>query len=317
MTIILAISILLGGLFLYSRFKNKEAEVKYPPKGEFITVEGIRLHYLSRGKGKKTVVFLHGAMLSANDYEPLLDRAAQQGYHALAFDRPGYGYSERPLHEAVTPQVQARLIHKALVKLGIEKTIVVGHSWSGLLALTYALSYPEQVTGIVILGGAMYKEGYPAEKGDPIAALIQTPVIGFFLLHFLLRSPLGTKLTDLMLEATFAPDPVPSDYRALTHALWLRPSQFKANREDVLAFPPAAAHISVRYPEIKQPIAVVVGEQDPFGATAQAQRLQETLPQAKLVMIPQGGHMIPHHYPEQVLDAIHWVSQSYTDLISR
>lgn len=62
-------------------------------RGSFVTVEGIRLHYMRKGKGVP-VVFLHGGILCADDFKEVMEIAASCGYEAIAFDRPGYGYSE-------------------------------------------------------------------------------------------------------------------------------------------------------------------------------------------------------------------------------
>ncbi len=115
----------------------------FPPTGEFVEVGGIRLHYVRKGNGKP-VVFLHGGILSANDFDSVLDLAAAKGYSAIAFDRPGNGYSERPRGEIATPVVQARFVHDALCELGIHRPIIAGHSWSGSLVMSYALHYADE-----------------------------------------------------------------------------------------------------------------------------------------------------------------------------
>jgi pimeloyl-ACP methyl ester carboxylesterase len=268
-----------------------------------VSAEGIKLHYISKGSGKP-IVFLHGGVLTGSDFEQVLNMAADKGYQAIAFDRPGYGYSERPRNEPVTPIVQARLIHAALVELGIEKPILVGHSWSGMMVLSYALLYPQEIDGIITLGGAMYKEGYPAENGDPISTIVVTSVIGNLLLHTALRFPFGTVLADRILEATFAPESIPPGYREATHALWLRPGQFKANREDVLAFAPAAEQISKRYKEIDTPVVIVAGNEDPFGTIEQAHRLKKDIKHAELIILPKVAHMLPQNHPELVMNAV-------------
>lgn len=283
--------------FWYNQRKLKELERQFPPNGEFITVDGIRLHYIRKGTGRP-VVFLHGGVLTGNDFEQILEIAASKGYQAIAFDRPGYGHSERPQSGVVTPIDQARLIHAALEKLGIEKPIIAGHSWSGTLVLSYALLYPNEIAGVITIAAAMYKEGYPAENGDPISKLATTPIIGNLFIHTVLRSPLGTLFADRVLQATFAPEAIPDGYREATHALWLRPGQFRANREDVLAFSPAAEQISNRYNEIKQPVMIVAGDQDPFGVIEQAMRLKEELPHAELIILPGVAHMIPQNHPK-------------------
>lgn len=291
------------GMWGYSNYRVKKDEAKYPPAGRFVEVEGIRLHYISRGAGRP-VVFLHGGILSCCDFERAAEIVAGQGYRAIALDRPGYGHSGRPAGP-VSVDRQAELIHAALKQLGVDRPILVGHSWSGVLVLTYALQFPDDVTGIVALSAAMYKEGYPAENGDPVSRLATMPIIGSLLLHTLLRSPLGIRMTDGMLRQTFAPEPIPAGYREDVHALWLRPKQFRANREDILAFPPAASKFSLDYGSIKLPVVFAVGEDDPFDVAAQAERLKRDLPHAELVLLPEVAHMIPQNHPELVASLVH------------
>lgn len=299
---IAAVVFTLAVFIWFYRRKLQQAQLQFPPSGQFITVEGIQLHYIRKGTGKP-VVFLHGGVLTGNDFANVIHIAASKGYQAIAFDRPGYGHSERPSHN-MTPIDQARLIHAALKKLGVEKPILAGHSWSGTLVLSYALLYPNEMDGVLTIAAAMYKEGYPAENGDPISKLTTTPVIGDLFIHTIVRSPLGTLFADRILQATFAPEEIPSGYREATHALWLRPGQFKANREDILAFSPAAKHISVRYKEIQNPVVIVVGDKDPFGVKEQAIRLKKDIPHAELVILPEVAHMIPQNHPKLVVDIL-------------
>lgn len=82
-------------LYIWSKITVRLAEMKYPPGGSFVEVEGIRLHYHDKGKGSgQPIVLLHGGVLWG-DFKGVMALAAKQGYRALAFDRPGYGYSER------------------------------------------------------------------------------------------------------------------------------------------------------------------------------------------------------------------------------
>lgn len=294
--------VLLLCLVVVHHYQLRKAERDFPPKGAFITVEGVKLHYIQQGSGRP-VVFLHGGILTGDDFESVMKNTEKAGYQAIAFDRPGYGYSDRP-NKNMMPMDQARLIHGALEKLGIQKPILVGHSWSGLLVLSYALSYPDDVSGLVLLGGAMYVEGYPAAEGDPISKVVTTPIIGDVITYTLLRSPLGTMMTKNMLIETFAPETVLSDYQKKTIALWLRPKHFKANRADVLAFVPTAQKISKNYKKIQQPMIIAVGENDPFGTVEQAKRLKQDVPHAKLLILPELAHMIPQNHPQVVVNMI-------------
>lgn len=79
-----------------------------------------KIHYLSAGEGRPAV-FLHGGILSSYDFKKdVIEAASKEGYHANAFDRPGYGYSERP-KEKITPFDQAEVVNEALKKIGVNE----------------------------------------------------------------------------------------------------------------------------------------------------------------------------------------------------
>lgn len=292
-----------GALALYSSWRVQKWERAYPPAGATVEAGGISLHYIEEGEGRP-VVFLHGGILSSYDFTDAVNIAARRGYRALAFDRPGYGYSERPRDEEATPLVQARLVRQALEALGVERPIFVAHSYSGSIAMAYALQFPEDLSGMVLVSAAVYGGSlYPAGYGDPLSRLVTTPIVGGILLNTLLV-PLAPLVVPKMVEQTFAPDPAPQAYVEASVALWSRPKQFRANREDVLYFSPAMEGLESRFAEIAAPIVFVYGEQDPFGVERHAEKLSRTLPHVQTIVVPGAGHMLPEVHPEAVIDAI-------------
>lgn len=302
--ILCAVLVILLILYFHNRAEVKKGEAEFPPEGSFVTVDGIKLHYHRAGKGQP-VVFLHGAILSGKDFSDVMELAAKEGYEAFSFDRPGYGYSGRPKDKHVTPMSQATLLHQAMKKLGVNKPVIlVAHSWSGTMALSYALQFPKDTAGLVLLGAAMYKEGYPAENGDILSKIITAPVAGSIVLNTLLKTPLGEAMAKTMVASTFAPEKAPADYAEETFALGFRPGQFRANRKDVLAFPSASKKLSQKYSEVKAPTVIIVGEKDPFGTLDQARRLHNSLENSMLTLIPNVGHMIPILHPDIILDGI-------------
>ena len=117
---------MLAAMAAYVQYKSRKAERDNPPAGRFIDVDGVRLHYLERGQGQPVVVFHgDGSMAKEIDISGLLDLASDQ-YRVIVFDRPGYGYSERPRTSAWDPIAQARLFDRALQLMRIEKPVVVG-----------------------------------------------------------------------------------------------------------------------------------------------------------------------------------------------
>jgi len=294
-------------LHAHNHRKVRRAQMAFPPRGSFVTVEGLRLHYVCQGAGQP-VVLLHGGMLSACDYAGVLELAAEAGFQAIAFDRPGYGYSERPRRDMSTPAVQARLLRDALSVLQVKSPILVAHSWSGSLALSYALTYPDEIAGLVLLApGAYAGDAYPAGTADLlIGRLLRVPWLGELLANTVLP-PLARLLTKPMVTATFSPDPVPPGYLEQARALWSRPGQLRANREDILAYVRTVPQWEPQYAEIRTPVVIVVGDADPFHPELQAGRLHREIGHSRLVVLPGTGHMIPDVRPDAVVEAVHMV----------
>jgi pimeloyl-ACP methyl ester carboxylesterase len=102
-----------------------------PAERLFIEVEGVRLHYGDRGSGRP-VVLIHSNIVTGDDYNTSGVTERLLGTRrVIIFDRPGYGYSERPRWRPWTAITQGELLHKALRELGVERPVIVGHSWAG------------------------------------------------------------------------------------------------------------------------------------------------------------------------------------------
>ena len=131
------------------------AKADHRPIDGFITADGARLHYFEKGSGTP-VVLLHGNGSMIGDFvsSGITERAANS-HRVIAFDRPGFGFSERPRGRSWGPVEQAKLFLRAFSLLGIERPIVVGHSWGTLVALALALEDPEKVAGLVLSVGVL------------------------------------------------------------------------------------------------------------------------------------------------------------------
>jgi pimeloyl-ACP methyl ester carboxylesterase len=291
----------LAASFFYVRAKTRQAEAENPPRGRFVEVDGVRLHYIERGEGP-VLVLLHGNGVLANDFEHsgLLDRAAQH-YRVIAFDRPGFGYSERPRSTVWTPQAQARLLHHALQELEVDSAIVLGHSWGTLVALAMALEVPDFVRGLVLLSGYYY----PSLRLDvPMLSGPAIPVLGDLMRYTV--SPILTRMMWRPLtKNVFSPQPVADSFRRLKPWMALRPSQLRASAAETALMVPAAMSLAKRYPELKVPAVLIAGTQDKVvDFSHNSERLNERIPDSELQLQPGVGHMTHYANPEQVMAAI-------------
>jgi pimeloyl-ACP methyl ester carboxylesterase len=291
----------LAASFFYVQYKSRQAEREHPPQGRFIEVDGVRLHYIERGEGP-VLVLLHGNSVTADDYTQcgLLGRAAER-YRVISFDRPGFGYSERPRTTVWTPQAQARLLHHALQELGVDSALVVGHSWGAMVALAMALDVPDFVRGLVLLSGYYY----PSLRLEvPLMAQPAIPVVGDLMRYTI--TPLMMRLSwPLMTKRMFSPQKVAGRFRDLPVWMMLRPGQLRAQAADTALMVPAALSLSRRYGELKVPVTLIAGTQDKMVSTGgNSERLQQELHDVELILEPGVGHMTNYADPDKVMQAI-------------
>jgi pimeloyl-ACP methyl ester carboxylesterase len=160
---------------------SQRAEQAHPPRGRFLRVANVQLYYVEAGKGTP-VVILHGngGMIADLEISGLIGHAGKRG-RAIAFDRPGFGYSTRPDDREWSPEAQAEVIAKALEVLGVTKgAVVIGHSWGTLVAQALALNHPTLV-GRLILASGYY---FPTLRSDTyMLGPPSYPVVGRVLRH--------------------------------------------------------------------------------------------------------------------------------------
>jgi pimeloyl-ACP methyl ester carboxylesterase len=295
----------LAASWLVVRSKTARAERENPPRGKFVEVDGVRLHYLERGSGP-TLVLLHGNGVFANDFEysGLMNELSGR-YRVIAFDRPGYGYSERPRSTVWTPDAQARLLHHALQQIGVDSAIVLGHSWGTMVALAMGLQVPDFVRGLVLLSGYYY----PTLRLDvPILAQPAIPIIGD-LMRYTVSPLIARMLWPLLSKRVFAPMKVSERFRQLPPWMALRPKQLRASGAEAALMLPAALSLSKRADQLRVPVQIITGTQDKVIRPAvQSERLHQALQDAgrssELHLQPGVGHMVHYAHPEQVAAAV-------------
>jgi pimeloyl-ACP methyl ester carboxylesterase len=278
------------------------ARADHRPVDGFITADGARLHYFEKGSGTP-VVLLHGNGSMIGDFvsSGITERAAS-GHRVIAFDRPGFGYSERPRGRRWGPCEQAKLFLRAFSLLGIERPIIVGHSWGTLVALALALEDPEKVAGLVLLSGYYY----PVPRAHTSAlAPFGFPIVGDVLRHTALLFG-GHLMASNAVRRVFAPCAVPDRFRKLysiPHAL--RPSQLNAVAEEAEMLVDSARTFSELYKELNVPVRLIAGSDDRIVETDKhSARLHRELGTSTFCNVPGIGHMVHHAAPEEVVAAI-------------
>ena len=277
----------------------------YPARGRMIEVAGATLNVVDigpRDAAGPPVVMIHGASSNLEVMRQPLGEMLARNHRVILIDRPGHGWSTRARREDSTPAIQGRMIDEALEKLGVGPVILVVHSWSGALGARMALDYPERVAGLVMLAPV----AYPWRGGVGwYTKLVAIPVIGP-LLAYTITLPLGYFLAGPGARGVFLPQVMPDGFVGNTAtALLLRPREFLANARDIVTLRAAVEEQAPRYRDIRVPTVVISGEIDKTVTTnIHSRPFAKAVPNAKLIVLPDVGHMVQNAAPELVISEI-------------
>jgi pimeloyl-ACP methyl ester carboxylesterase len=227
----------------------------------------------------------------------LIDLLAER-YRVVALDRPGFGLSVRDTSVKWTPEREARELARVIRALNLQRPVIVGHSWSTLVALNLALDEPDLISGLVLLSGYYY----PTTRTDvAVQSVISIPLVGDLIRHTVL--PLYARLAAPgAFRKMFSPlDPPKEFLRQYSVPMATRPSQLRSLADDTASMPASAGRLGGRYAEIQLPIELIAGSEDKVISTAhQSERLQRELHNSSLEIVEGAGHMIHHAHPSLV-----------------
>jgi pimeloyl-ACP methyl ester carboxylesterase len=283
--------------------REAAAEAAFPPSGQFVTVDGLRLHYETAGSGPD-LVLIHGASGSLRDLTFALRDRLTDRYRVTVVDRPGLGHSDHLPETSL--RAQARHIKAGLAQLGIVDPVVLGQSYGGSVALAWALEGGPRALVLV----ASPSMPWPGNL-DPWYRVTST-AIGRALAVPLASAWVPDSYVRQATAAVFAPDPVPPGYDAwLGAALTLRRETLATNTAQVNALRAELVTMEPRYPALTLPVELVHGTADTIvPLSIHSGPVSDLLPHARLTVIDGAGHMPHHSHPDRVIEAIDRASEN-------
>lgn len=130
-----------AGTIYRAKARDARALHDHPPEGQFVQVGRQRVHVVVAGQGPD-LVLLHGASGSSRDFSFDLIERLSPNYRVLAMDRPGLGHSDPMAGGEASLVAQVAVLKAAADQLGATKPILVGQSFGGTVALSWALDHP-------------------------------------------------------------------------------------------------------------------------------------------------------------------------------
>jgi pimeloyl-ACP methyl ester carboxylesterase len=271
------------------------------PDSRFIEISDLEVHFKTAGDGEPTMILLHGFGASVFSWRDVMEPLGELGT-VVAYDRPAFGLTERPLSweegaNPYAPEAQVELVVDLLDALSVDEAVLIGNSAGGTVAANVALAHPERVRALVLVDAAIYEGGGAPAWVRPLLRTSQVDRIGP-----LLARRIAVRGDAFLDSAWHDPGEITAEIRAgyrkplhaenWDRALW---ELTKASQQ---------SNLSTRLRRITQPSLVITGDDDRIVPTEQSVRLAQELPRAELVVIPDCGHLPHEECPGPFLDAV-------------
>ena len=270
--------------------KNREA-VFHADYSRFTEVDGVRVHYQEVGAANAPpMILIHGFAASTLVWSKVLLELADAGFRVIAPDLPGYGYSGKPRHLDYTIASQAEIVFNLIRQLGIERALFVGSSYGAAIAATIALDHPALVEKLVLVGAVTNNKPtrYLLMRlfGSPIIGDILSPlVVGSRRLLRLRMKRVYDRHAWVLDERRVDARHLPLQTRGAHRAIIRTVRRWDAERVS------REAHL------LTQPTLLLWGDTDREVPLEDGKRLQQSIPNSRLIVFRECGHLPQEEYP--------------------
>ncbi|HVM96087.1 MAG TPA: alpha/beta hydrolase [Candidatus Acidoferrales bacterium] len=261
-----------------------------PAPGKSIAInDDLTLNVVDIGSGTP-VVLVHGLPSNAYDWSPFSHVLAARGYRVIAYDRVGYGYSSRSSFEAnrYTLESNAADLRGLLDALGLQRVVLIGWSYGGGVAQTFAEQSPERVSHLILI--ASVGPAQPAEDSNALGAILSSPIGGLILRWVSSVPPLARSMThDGLVEAFSRAQAIPPHWEEYTRLMLALPGTLDSFTREA-----QRSHYDQMKPESLQvPTLILQGTDDRSVPPSVANDLHQRIHGSELATIAGASHMMP------------------------
>ncbi|MEN9715983.1 MAG: hypothetical protein RJA35_1450 [Actinomycetota bacterium] len=266
-----------------------------------LLLRGYEVNYIERNpRGAKLIILLHGFGASTYSWMSVIDELATHG-HAVAYDRTGFGDTDRPKQwNGTNPYSlagQVQLLDAVITHFGENRDIVLlGHSAGGQLAAHYVVNNPGKIAGLILESPAIFTPG-PPHLATLFLRLPMLQNLGPKLVknfakvgHKILYQSFWdkTKLSEQVIRGYERPIDNPDWQQGFWEFL-------KADKR---------TDVRRRLDEISIPTFVVTGQRDEIVPVEDSMKVAERIPGHRIYLVPEAGHLAHEEQPTDFMRVV-------------
>ena len=258
------------------------------------TVDGVRIRYADSGSSQEPTVLLTSPWPeSIYAFAPIWATLAERA-RLFAIDLPGFGASERR-DDLLSPRAMGEFLAQLIAEADLGTPHIVAPDVGTSAALFAAAAHPERFASVIVgTGGA----AIPLQLGEPLASWVLDPDLDKYR-RMDPRAIVGTAVDTI---AGGVPDEIRADYLDCYDG-----DRFVESMRYVRRYPEELPELAELLPQIATPVTIINGRHDPVVPVANAEFLDDRLPNSRLAIID-AGHFVweeaPTEYASIVLDSI-------------
>jgi pimeloyl-ACP methyl ester carboxylesterase len=263
-------------------------------KPQFRTIDGVKIRYADGGDSQEQVVLLTSPWPeSVYAFAPMWAKLAERA-RLFAIDLPGFGASERR-EDLLSPRAMGEFLAQVIAEADLGRAHIVGPDVGTSAALFAAAAHPERIASVIVgTGGA----AVPLQLGEPLASWVLDPDLDKYR-RMDPRAIVGAAVDTI---AGGVPDEIRADYLDCYDG-----DRFAESMRYVRRYPEELPELAELLPRIATPVTIINGRHDPVVPVANAEFLDERLPNSRLVIID-AGHFVweeaPAEYAAAILDSL-------------
>ena len=297
--------IIAGAFWLFEPdFDAATVDAKYTNEAsQFLTTaDNARVHFRDQGNTQGSpLVLVHGSNASLHTWEPWI-KILGATYRVITLDLPGHGLTGAVPTNRYDSDAQVQTVAALMQHLGINRFALGGNSMGGGVTWRYALQNPQHVSAMILVNAS----GLPGWRED--SASITNEDSGPLVFR-LLRKPWfrriaaqldARSLTAQGLRAAFDDESkVTDDMIDLYYNMGMRTGTRAATIARFAAFGSASPESEADLATLGMPTLILWGETDAIIPVGHANRFAEILPDTKLIIYPNVGHLPMEEIPER------------------